>query len=126
MSNETDIKKLLTDDGVVAGLVGTRVYPVVLPSGFSPEDDLPAVTYATVSHREANEVPVAFRRIQVTAWGVAYGDAVELADAIIACLHRYKGGGIYAVSQQNRLDMRDPELGIYYVPVDFKVAFNTE
>ena len=45
MSLETGIYSVLTSDGTVSGLVGTRVYPDIMPQGVT----YPAITYQRVS-----------------------------------------------------------------------------
>lgn len=72
----------LTDDNTVAGIIGTRLYPAVLPEG----GDLPAMAYQRISRdgMNAHDGPtgLATVRIQFTLQAQSYLDLRTLADAV--------------------------------------------
>ena len=84
----------LSADGTVSGLVGTRIYPNVMPEG----SDLPAVVYSVISDVPENSFTGAYAdrlrgaRVQVDCYarpstaGGAYRQAETLAEAVDACL----------------------------------------
>jgi hypothetical protein len=120
---EVGLRAWALADPTVAGIIGARFYPMVLPQ----TPTLPACTYARVSHRKPDEIPYSTVRIQVTCWALSQSAARALAHALEDAAGRKKGtiGGVtikYS-SVENDLDLRDPETGYYAVPVDFKVTY---
>ncbi|WP_137387968.1 DUF3168 domain-containing protein [Rhodoligotrophos defluvii] len=73
---------LLTADATVTGLVGSRIYPVVLPQ----KPRLPALTYTTISdigqHGSGGPLKLSRPRIQVDCWAETYDQARVLAAAV--------------------------------------------
>ncbi len=120
---ESGLRAWALADPTVAGLIGTRFYPMLLPQ----TPTLPACTYFRVSHRIPDEIPYPTVRIQVTCWAASHTAARELATALEAAAGRKKGTSagveIKYANVANDLDMRDPDTGYYLVPVDFKVTY---
>lgn len=86
------IKKLLVDNSSVAGLVGTKVYPVEAPSGTA----LPFITYestgTTVYHtKEAAQYEQA--RVEVVAYASTYANAIAIGRAMKSALARQSING---------------------------------
>ena len=82
MSLETGLRAALLADGTVSGLVGTRVYPEVMPHD---------VTYPAISYQRVSTVRTQFLtgvddftqvRLQVDCWASSYADAKSLANAV--------------------------------------------
>uniref|UniRef100_A0A6H1Z8A6 Tail protein n=1 Tax=viral metagenome TaxID=1070528 RepID=A0A6H1Z8A6_9ZZZZ len=123
MEPESALRAWALADGTVAGLIGTRFYPMELPQ----QPTLPACTYNRVSYVRPDEIPYPTVRVQVTCWAATHSGAWALARAIEAAASRKKGtaGGmtIKYASVVNNLDLRDPTTGYYTVPVDFKVTY---
>lgn len=66
----------------LAALIGTRLYPVILPQN----PTLPAATYRRISTRRPNAMGrdpgIAFARIQFTAWATTPLGAKQVKEAI--------------------------------------------
>jgi len=120
---ESGLRAWALADPTVAGLIGTRFYPMMLPQ----TPTLPACTYFRVSHRIPDEIPYPTIRMQVTCWATTHSGARALATALEAAAGKKKGTSagveIKYASVANDLDMHDPVTGYYAVPVDFKVTY---
>jgi len=120
---ESGLRAWALADPTVAGLIGTRFYPMMLPQ----TPTLPACTYFRVSHRIPDEIPYPTIRMQVTCWATTHSGARALATALEAAAGKKKGTSagveIKYASVANDLDMHDPDTGYYMVPVDFKVTY---
>lgn len=81
---------LLTDSGVTA-LVGTRIYPLLVPQ----DADLPAIAYQRISgprdHTHDGSSGLAFARMQLTFVASSYDDAKSLGEAVRAAIDGHKG-----------------------------------
>ena len=106
----------------LTALVGTRIYPMLLPQ----QATLPAVTFMKVSNpyiRTFGSTIGAQPRFQFSCWATTYLGAKAVADQIKAALDFYAGtmgGGVVvrAGLVENELDDYDPETKRYHVPVD--------
>lgn len=92
MSFETDLRGYLIANGSpVKTLIGTRVYPVVLPQNVT----YPALQYSTVSAQRGyrmtgpNYLPM--QRVQIDAWALTYAEARSLADAARNRIESFRG-----------------------------------
>ena len=126
MSVETVIYDQLAADGTVSGLVGARIYPVILPQRVS----YPAISYSLVSRQPVeamgSDATLALSRLQVNAWGDTYKEAKDLAFAIRDALKRTRSAvtGVQDILMPTMLDTIDPETRIYRVMLDFMVAYD--
>jgi len=110
----------------LVSLVGTRIYPLVLPQN----PTLPAVTYFKVSRvggrAMSSPTPRYIRvRFQFSCWSTSYGGVKGVAEQIKAALQDYHGlmGGTHGVTVldadvANEQDIYEPDTGIYHLPVD--------
>lgn len=91
MSIETELRDKLLADGTVSGLVGTRIYPVVLPQGVT----YPAIAYSRVSGERLHHLGGAsgrgLPRISFSMWGRTYTEAYSVADAVRHVLDGFNG-----------------------------------
>jgi hypothetical protein len=90
---ETGIVKLLTATPAISALVGTKIYPVVLPNDF-PLSDLPAVTYQTVSastDMNLDRSVLETKRIDINVFAGRYLDAKSVHAAIAEVLAGFSG-----------------------------------
>lgn len=131
MSLETGIYKLLSANSAVAALVGTRIYPVIVPEGAT----FPAVVYQRIdTARNANtfdnsaELPVA--RMQITCWAENFADVVSLQVAVQNVLAGFHGLADDTTVQACLVsDMRDTweyeisTVGLFRRDVDFEIAY---
>jgi hypothetical protein len=130
---EIALRAALLERPQVAALVGTRIYPMVLPQ----EVQLPALTYQRITSRRSSghdgasdlEQP----RIQIDAWGRTWTEARQLERAVGDFLHGFRGlaGGrviqaIHAMPGPDiaEMDVRnvDGTRGRYGVSTDYRVA----
>jgi len=88
--NEGFFAHLTTDAGVVA-LVGSRVYPLVVPQ----DATLPAIAYQQISgprdHTHSGPSGLVRARMQLTFVGSSYSEAKAVADAARAALDGFAG-----------------------------------
>ncbi len=125
MSIESGLYARLAGDAAVAALVATRIYPAVVPQGAT----LPAITYQRVAGTSelAHSGPSGLgrARFQVDCWAEAYAAAIDLGEAVRACLHGYRGafdgavvGGVVML---DGADGYDPATGVYRRRMDFAI-----
>lgn len=123
---EEAVYNILTNDATVAGLVSTRIYPVVAPQDVA----LPAIAYQRISdlpwYAHDGDVGLARCRLQITAMDDDYSGAKSLAAAIKAALGGYNGTAatvrIYGALLDNELDDKGLTDDIYSVIQDYMIT----
>jgi hypothetical protein len=88
---ETVFRSALTSATSVTAIVGTRIYPLVLPT----DPTLPAIDYKFVAGSNTptmDSMGVQKYRVEVNCWGDTYGDAVSLRYAVVKALSGYTSG----------------------------------
>jgi hypothetical protein len=115
--------KLSATSGLTA-LVGTRIYPLIMPQGAT----YPAVTYQRISTepRESCMVAdcgIARARIQVTAWAEAFSAAKAIADQVRQALQRWTTTGIQGPFIIGEYDLYDEEALKYGAAIDAEVVY---
>jgi hypothetical protein len=122
------LSSILTGDSTVSNLVSARVYPHQLPQ--SPT--YPAVTYQLVSlderpHAMGDDPALVMDRYQVDCWAQSYSKMVELGDAVMGALSRYRGTSssvtIQSVLHVGRIDLFEDDTRIYHRAIDFRIAW---
>lgn len=85
------IRTRLTSVSAVTALVGTRVYPGILPQ--NPK--MPAIVYQRIGEVRDSvmgvDSGVVFADVQVSAWATTLTAARDLANEVRKALQRYKG-----------------------------------
>lgn len=131
MSVETGIFKLLSGNAAVSSLVGTRIYPLIVPEGAT----FPSVVYQRIdTARNANtfqngaELPVA--RFQLTCWAENFADAAALEKAVRQTLAGFVGLAddttIQACLVTDTRDTWEHEistLGLFRRDIDFEIFY---
>ena len=126
---EEALRTALLADGTVAGLVGQRVYPLVLPTRAA----LPAVVYQRISgvrvasHDGPSEL--ARPRFQFACIGSTYAGAKTVANAVRTALDGYSGTvsevQVFVALLENEVDFytfeSDEAAGTCTVLVDFLI-----
>lgn len=124
MTIEKDIHYRLSNDADVSPLVGSRVYPMKLPQGWT----LPAITYQRISGERAHCLGGpsgrARPRFQIDCWDDDYEDVKDLANKVRLCMDGFKGdintesdvGGIILEADR---DIWEEDIKIYRVTMDF-------
>lgn len=110
MAIETEIVSRLKSFTGTASLVGSRVFPVVLPTEIAP-----AITYRRLSATPEialdGSISVTSVRLELSAWGSSYDQARTLADAIFTALDGYSNdAGVMVGHAQFGPDLYEPEV----------------
>ena len=115
----------------VTDLVGTKIYPVRYPQGAL--ENKPFVTYQLIDEPTANtfDGQTTYKaRVQVDAWGGTYKSAHEVADALHAALHGYRGSWspfvIGNVFRKRKQDFPEPDVELERVSQDFMISYSEE
>ncbi len=115
MAIEADLFAALTGHAGLSALVGSRVYPLILPQN----PTYPAVTYQRISTPMAQvvtgAVAAASTRFQVNVWANTYSSAVNVAAQIRAALLAMTGATVtvHEVLLDNETEGWADESGIY-------------
>lgn len=87
---EDGIVALLRADATVTGLIGNRIYPVIVPE----PTVYPCLSYQVVSASPEATLDSSDRgskRVQVDAWGTSYADCKRVLLAVRKVLHLFRG-----------------------------------
>lgn len=86
---EQNIKSVIGSQPAITALIGTRSYPVILPTA----PTLPALTFQIVgssSYQTLTSAGMQRIRLQIDCWGQSYASAVTLRDAVVTSLDGYQ------------------------------------
>jgi len=124
MNLEEALFAYLKDHAGLKALVGTRIYPLILPQ----PPTLPAVTYFKVSlvNRRVMASPsdvLKQVRVQFSCWANTYSETKSVAEQVKVALQDFAGqmgGGVQVLDGNiiNEQDLYEDDTGIYHVPVD--------
>ena len=128
MKAEAILYALLTGAGPVTAIVGTRIYPAMLPLGIAT----PAIVVELVSSVHAGRIDATasthlYRsRMQVNLLGPDYAVLYTLRAAVIDALRFQRGAiagaTVHTVATDNEGPVTfDEQLGIFNRPLDFVV-----
>jgi len=83
VSFESDLYSHLKADATIAGLVGTRIYPMLLPQ----DTTKPAIVYVIVGASDqidldSDDGNLQEVRVQIDNWCASHADVVTLAEAV--------------------------------------------
>lgn len=129
MSLESALVALITGNAPVAAVLGTRLYPDVIPQ----DQPMPAGHYRTVSTRPAmahsGEAGVDFSTVRFSIFAPLRADAISLRELIKPVVSGYKGtsGGetLDAVFYREGMNTFDIESGLYAAQFDLIVTRRT-
>lgn len=122
----TVVRTLLLGDATVAGLIGTRVYPVTIPQN----PVFPVITYQRISRLDvaSQDGPSALARgrIQVDVWAKTYDQAAAVGAAVRRRLNGYRGPvegqeDVQGIRLETNRDEYDPEALLFRHSADFYV-----
>ena len=118
------VTRLLAYEGLAA-LVGTRVYPLLLPQ--SPT--LPAVTYQRIDAPREERFggdPVAYPRFQIDSWAKTYAGAKAVATQVRGALQLWRTTAtdpqIMDSDIESDEDLYEPDTGLYRVRADYIIT----
>lgn len=123
---ESSTFTILSGDGTVAALVGTRIYPLVVPQDVA----LPAISYQKISgvREYAHDAPLGFAsvRIQVNCVDDDYDGAKALAAAVRGAMSGYSGTAtgldIHAMFMDNEVDSYGRDDKYFLVRQDYLIT----
>jgi len=124
VSIETGLYSHLTTDSDVSALVGTRVYPLKLPQGYT----LPAISYQRVSGDRlatlSGPTGRANPRFQIDCWASTYSGVRDLASKVRQALDGHKGGlggedDVGGISIEGDRDLFEENTEVFRVTMDF-------
>lgn len=113
MSAEGDFFTVMTGDAGIAAIVGTRIYPNVLPDNVV----FPAVAYRVVSRNDIGSNGCRQTRFQIDFYDSTFTQVVVFTDAVIALA---EGRGDYRYSAGP--DLYESEEQLHHRVVDVFVA----
>jgi hypothetical protein len=119
MSIGTLVYSMLADDPGIAAIVGTRIYPTILPQNTPYE----AITYQRISNTGTNgSTALRGTRYQINCWAETYAEAQALAAAVKARGEEFtdtsETPGIKMALVVNELDDYDDDEKVHRVIVD--------
>lgn len=113
---ETKIYSALSGNATVAGKVGARIYPLVMPQ----DPTLPAITYQRTGAQQVNTLngyaDLEQAYIRISSWATRYDTAKELASDIHVTMDvatEFKGLLL------DDSDGYDPNTGLFFVSQDY-------
>lgn len=126
MTLEEALVSHLEVDAGVSALVGTRIYPLVVPQ----DADLPAIAYQRISgpreYALDGHTGAARARVQVTSVAESYSGAKALSVAVRAAMRSFRGVGdlrVEAVFEENEVDSWQDRFNAPVVMQDFMIRY---
>ena len=129
MSLETGLYTALTGDAGVSALVGTRIYPEIMPQGVT----YPAISYQRISTTRTNMLSgvddFTQVRVQVDCWDDSYSGVKALSAAVKSAIDGVTALGTEAVhhcfmDSERDLSQFDGDREDRRVSMDFMVYLN--
>ena len=113
---EPKIYTLLAADNPVKGLVGTRIYPMILPQ----DPVLPAITYQRISGGQVNSMAgyggLENPRVQIDVMASTYAGCKTLAGYVFTAM---EGSTTFQAVMISDQDIHEPELECFRISMDF-------
>jgi hypothetical protein len=113
---EKALHAALAGNAAVAAIVGTRIYPLMLPEG----TPLPAVTYHRISGVPANSLTghsgLEAVTVQVDGWARGFAEAKNLAASIRLAM---AGAPFVNILDEDR-DLYAPDMNTFRVSADYR------
>ena len=129
---ESGISQRLLSTPAVTAIMGTRLYPVIIPAGATPAS-YPCATMRTISSvpQYTNDGPTGFinARIQIETWSADYYTGKSLADAIRVALDGFygvlpDGTAVLNILRDNGgTDYYEQDSEMHCVQVDYRVMY---
>lgn len=127
MSIQTDVRDFLIADAAIAAIIGSRMYPDILPQNVT----YPAISYSMAARESVRDIPNgpagrARPRLTINAWSLVYDQASELSDAIRLRLDGFKGvmgaSDVGAIRLDNMFDVFEDEVQAYRILNDYIIS----
>lgn len=129
---EDAIYSILSADPAVAGVVGTRIFPVMMPE----QVGYPALSFQTISADEFHTLDrssgLVHQRLQIDAWGNRYRDVKllqkKVRDVLEATYGYFDGPNgpvnINGILREDERDSYEKETRTYRCGQDFLIFYN--
>lgn len=117
---EQKVYDLLRNDTQITALVGTRIYPMILPLKVT----YPCISFQTISDRGIttlnNDLPTLnYKRIQVNIWSKTYGNCKVLEERIKTVVYTQNSNGDIVMGKVESIrDTNDSELHVFGTSLD--------
>lgn len=118
---ESSLFGALSTAAAISSLVGTRVYPVVLPT----DPTLPALVYLFVGgmgQPSFSTRGMQKARVEINCWGSSYSSAATLREAVIQTLAGYSDGNFDSMYIQST-DFFDHDLLQFRAMAEFYIFY---
>jgi len=117
----SSIYTALSGNAAVTAIVGTRIYPVVIPQTQS----LPALVYSIASTfpTHTNDGPSTLDKFTFSIFCVAkkYNDVEDLAGKVRTALHGYKSSSVQSIRYQGEYDDYEVDTAAYIRVLNFTI-----
>lgn len=118
---EAAVRDILLSDPNIVQCTGNRIFPLELPLNCK----LPAISYFKVS--DPYKQVSGFPRFQVSCWAEDYEECLNLKKAVTDTLEGFSGTvnnvTIIRIIPIDAPDFYDSSVGVYHIPIDFKVIY---
>ncbi len=123
---EDSLFSFITNNTAIKAIINNRLYPLVLPFPVT----FPAIAYTKISGKRNSLIGYAMPVYQFSCFAETNDEAKELANTLIAELDQHKGSfGAISIKNavyQNAVDLYDPEVQVFYIPVEIKFIFKED
>lgn len=123
MAIETALFTLITGDAGVSALIGTRMYPSLMPPGAT----LPCVVYDEVNTetvvRADGDSGLRTAQYMLHYWATSYSGVKAGKAAIVAAINGYQGGAIDRIEVNAMRDDYEPDTQYYRQIIEFEVRY---
>lgn len=114
MSFESEFKGHLQGDATIAGFVGERIHPLIVPEGSA----FPVITYTLVFGEPQNSLDgftSGLRRVsvQIDCWSRTFDRTKDVAEAVVSRLNTAASAFKSVVTEYPTLDDYEPDTKIY-------------
>lgn len=124
MAIESELFDLITEDAGVTALIGTRMYPRLMPAGAT----LPCVVYdemaAATEVRADGDTGLRTGQFKLHYWDRSYSGIKAGKAALLQAINGYQGGSIDRIEVNAMRDDYEPETMYYRQIVEFEVRYS--
>lgn len=125
------VDHLTTAPAATQAIIGTRIYPVVLPQTPSYEVLTYQITNSNIPMAHDGPLDLITDSVQFDCFGQTHAEAMALARALVSDLNGYRAAmgadgeqiAVHGVFFQNMIDHYDDEAEVWRVVVDFLVLW---
>lgn len=124
MAVEIALVTLITGNAGVAALVGTRMYPNVMPSGAT----LPCIVYDEENTetvvRAGGDTGLRTGQYMLHYWATSYSAVKAGKAAVLAAINGYQGGSVDRIEVNGMRDDYEPATQYYRQIIEFEIRYS--